>query len=123
MFCDETIQMERKRLKLTHFREVKPLEFNRRALREGLIGRSHDALWIIALKEETLTEEDISDFAKECKKYRHKLQRKIIVAFRDVDTNARLRAMEEKILTWDLNHLNQLFDLFSKPRVIAYKNE
>lgn len=123
MFCDETIQMERKRLKLTHFREVKPLEFNRRALREGLIGRSHDALWIIALKEETLTEEDISDFAKECKKYRHKLQRKIIVTFRDVDTNARLRAMEEKILTWDLDHLNQLFDLFSKPRVIAYKNE
>ena len=37
----------------------------------------------------------------------------------DVDSNARLRALDEKISTWDLNNLNQLFDAFSKPRVIV----
>jgi len=118
LFEDEVIQVEKKRLRLTHFREIKPLEFNQKNLKEGLIGRSHDSLWIMAFKYDLLTEDDITDFAKECKKYRHKLQKKIIVRFQDIDANARLRALEEKILTWDLNNLNQILDLFSKPRVI-----
>lgn len=119
LFSDEMVQIEKKRLRLNHFREIKPLEFNNRNLKEGLIGRSNDSLWIIAFKNDLLTEEYITEFAKECKKYRHKLQRKIIIAFQDIDTNARLRALEEKILTWDLNNLNQILDLFSKPRVIV----
>jgi hypothetical protein len=119
LFEDETIQIEKKRLRLNHFREIKPLEFNYRNLKDGLIGRSTDSLWIMAFKPDQLNEEDISEFAKECKKYRHKMQRKIIITFKDIEINARLRAMEEKILTWDLNNLNQIFDLFYKPRVIA----
>ncbi|MFA5410320.1 MAG: ATP-binding protein [Candidatus Omnitrophota bacterium] len=119
LFCDETIQIERKKIRLAHFREIKPLEFNRRGLKEGLIGRSQDTLWILAFKRDGLTEEDIAEFARECKKYRHKLQRKIIIAFQDIDTNAKLRALEEKIWTWDLNNLNQILDMFLKPRIIA----
>ncbi|HTY45592.1 MAG TPA: hypothetical protein VMD52_06350 [Patescibacteria group bacterium] len=118
-FSDDTLQLERKRLRLAHFREIKPMELNRAGLREGLIGRSHDSLWIVAFKKDSLTEEDVAEFAKECKKYRHKLQTKVIVTLRDIDANARLRALEEKIWTWDINRLNQIFDLFSKPRVIA----
>jgi predicted helicase len=72
----------------------------------------------MAFKQDVLTENDITEFVKECRKYRHKLQRRIIIAFRDIDANAKLRALEEKILTWDLNNLNQILDLFSKPRVI-----
>lgn len=119
LFEDEVVQIEKKRLRLNRFREIRPLEFNHRSLKEGLIGRSSDSLWIIAFKYDLLTEDDITEFAKECKKYHHKLQRKIIITFQDIDTNARLRALEEKILTWDVNHLNQILDLFSKPMVIA----
>ncbi len=119
LFNDDTIQIEKKRLRLLHFREIKQLEFRRPDLRDGLIGRSSDGLWIIALKYELLSEDDVVEFSRECKKYRNKLQRKIIVAFADMDPNARLKAMEEKILTWDLNNLNQLFDVFSKPRIIV----
>lgn len=118
LFQDDTIQIERRRLKLSHFKEIKSLEFNNRRLKEGLIGRSSESIWIMGFKHGLLTEEDIAEFAQECKKYRHKLQRKIIVAFQDIDSNARLKALEEKILTWDLNNLNQILDLFSKPRVI-----
>lgn len=121
LFEGDVAQVERKRLRLTHFREIKTMEFNNRRLREGVIGRSHDNLWIIAFKQGLLTEEDIADFSKECKKYRHKLQRKIIVALSDIDTNTRLRALEEKVWTWDLNNLNQILDLFSRPRIIAEK--
>lgn len=118
LFTDDKVQIERKKIKLDHFREIKPLHFANRSLPEGLIGRSNDSTWILGFKYDLLTEDDIGEFAKECKKYRHKLQRKIIIALNDIDANARLRAMEEKILTWDLGNLNQLLDLYSKPRVI-----
>jgi len=119
LFEDEIIQIERKKLRLTHFREIKPLEFSNASLKEGLICRSHDSLWIMAFKYELLTEDDISGFVKECRKYRQKLDRKIIIALQDIDVNARLRALEEKIWTWDLNNLNQILDVFYKPRVIV----
>ncbi|MDD5282040.1 MAG: ATP-binding protein [Candidatus Omnitrophica bacterium] len=119
LFEDDLMQFERKKIRLNHFREVKPLVFNHRFLKDGLLGRSSDSLWIMAIKSDALTEQDIAEFSKECKKYHHKSQRKIIVTLKEVDPNARLRALEEKVWTWDLNSLNQILDLFSKPRVIA----
>ncbi|MDD5108974.1 MAG: AAA family ATPase [Candidatus Omnitrophica bacterium] len=119
LFEDDLMQIERKKIRLNHFREIKPLIFNHRYLKDGLLGRSTEALWIMAIKNEALTEADITEFAKECKRYHHKSQRKIMVTLKEVDPNARLRALEEKIWTWDLNSLNQILDLFSKPRVIA----
>ena len=119
LFEDDLMQIERKKIRLNHFREIKPLVFNHRFLKDGLLGRSSDSLWIMAIKAEALTEQDIAEFSKECKRYHHKSQRKIMVTLKEVDPNARLRALEEKIWTWDLNSLNQILDLFSKPRVIA----
>jgi GTPase SAR1 family protein len=119
LFEDEMLQVEKKKIRLNHFREIKPLEFKSRMLKNGLIGRSNDSLWIIAVKAELITEEDIVEFSKECRKYRHKLQRKIIVTLKDIDVNTRLRALEEKIWAWDVNSLNQMLDLYSRPRVIA----
>jgi len=118
LFEDETIQIDRKRVRLSHFREIKQLEFNSRTLKHGLIGRSSESLWLLAVKQGSLTENDIADFSRECKKYRHKLQRKIIISFQDIETNTRLKAMEEKVWTWDINNLNSIMDLFSKPRLI-----
>jgi ATPase domain predominantly from Archaea len=118
-FEDDLVQIERKKIRLHHFREVKPLFFGQRFLKDGLLGRSSDALWIMAIKSDALTEQDIAEFSKECKRYHHKSQHKIMVTLKELDPNARLRALEEKIWTWDLNNLNQILDLFSKPRVIA----
>jgi hypothetical protein len=119
LFSDDTILMEKKRLRLERFREIKMLNFPAKGLKEGLLGRSQDSVWIMAFKNELITEDDIVDFARECKKYRHKLQRKIIVSLKSIDTNARLRAMDEKIWTWDLGSLNRLLDVFSRPRIIV----
>ena len=118
-FEDEMVQMDKGKVRLNHLREIKPLQFRSQALKCGLIGRSNDSLWIVAVKQETLTEEDIVEFSRECRRYRHKLQRKVIVTLKDIDVNTRLRALEEKIWTWDINRLNQILDLYSKPKVIA----
>ena len=119
LFKDDSVQIERKKIRLEHFKEIKPLEFNTAGLREGIIARTKESLWIMTFKDERLSEEDIAGFSRECKKFRNKLERKIIITSQGIDSNARLRALEEKILTWDLNNLNQLLDLFAKPRVIV----
>lgn len=119
LFQDDMLQIEKKKIRLSHFREIKPLEFTSKKLKDGILGRSQDSLWILAIRNDSLTEEDVADFAKECKKYRNKQQRKIMVSLQDIDTNSRLRAMEEKIWMWDVNNLNYILDLFHKPRVIA----
>ncbi|MBU0502913.1 MAG: hypothetical protein ABH882_06045 [Candidatus Omnitrophota bacterium] len=117
LFADDSIQIEKKRLKLTHFREIKKVEFTNRGIREGLVCRSGESLWIIAFKPDVLNEIDISEFARECKKFRYRLQKKIIITMREMDANSRLRALEEKIMTWDVDNLNQILDLYSRPRI------
>jgi hypothetical protein len=119
LFEDEVVQIERKKIRLNHFREIKPLSFGAKGIKDGIIGRSQDCLWIIAFKTEQLTEGDVMEFVKECKKFRSKSQRKIIVTLGSIDQNTRLRAMEEKIWAWDVNRVNEIFDLYFKPRVIA----
>lgn len=119
LFEDEVMQLDRSKIRLNHLREIKPLEFSAKRLKYGLIGRSTTSLWILAFKQELLTEDDITEFEKECKKYRHKVQRKVIITLGDIDINTRLRAMEKKILAWDINTVNKIFDFYSKPWVIA----
>jgi len=119
LFADERVQIERRKVTLNHFREIKPLGFRGRGLKEGLLCRSLESLWIFGLSPDMLSEEDIAEFARECKKYRSKLQQKIIITMRDIDPNSRLKALEEKVWTWDLNNVNQLLDLFSRPRIIS----
>ncbi|MDD4908412.1 MAG: ATP-binding protein [Candidatus Omnitrophica bacterium] len=118
LFENEAVCVERKRLKLDQFREIKSLTFNCAGLKDGLIGRSADSLWIVAFKQGLVTEDDIAEFSRECKKYKQKVQRKIVITPDCVDANVRLKALDEKILTWDIDNLNQLLDLFSKPRVV-----
>jgi len=73
----------------------------------------------MAVKREALTEEDIVDFTKQCRRFHYaKPQKKVIVTNYSIDTNARLKAMEEKVLTWNLDDLNLILDLYNKPRVI-----
>jgi len=119
LFEDEVIQLEKKRIKLNHFREIKSLDLRCRFAKEGLLGRGQEGVWILAVKNDQLCEEDITEFARECKKYRHKTQRKIIITLKDIDDNTRLKAMEEKVWAWDIDNLNQMLWLFSKPGIVV----
>ncbi|MFA5089416.1 MAG: ATP-binding protein [Candidatus Omnitrophota bacterium] len=119
LFDDDMVQLDRKKIRLSHFREIKPLELNGRFLKDGIIGRSSENVWIMGLKKEAITEEDIVDFSRECKKYRHGEQKKIIITLKDIDMNTRLKALNDKVITWDVNILNQILDLFAKPRIIV----
>ena len=119
LFSDDRIQMERKSIRLDRFREIKPLEFGSKRLKDGLICRSGDSVWILAFGAGAVTEDDVADFSRECRKYRNKTLRKIIVNLAELDHNSHLKALEEKIITWDLGTVNRILDLYSRPRIIA----
>jgi len=119
LFENELIQIRMKKIRLIRFREVKPLNFVHSRLNSGLLGRSKYSLWIMAIKPDSLTEEDIIDFSNQCQRLRYaKPQRKVIITNSQIDSNVRLKAMEEKVLTWDFDDLNLILDLYNKPRVI-----
>jgi hypothetical protein len=121
-FENSSIQLKTKRIRLSHFQEVKTLSFTRGRLNEGLLGRSKQSLWIMAIKPGDLTEEDVADFSRQCHRLRYaKPQKKIIITNYDIDANVRLKAMEEKVITWNLDDLNLIFDLYSEPRVVPQR--
>lgn len=119
-FQDESIEFGRRRLKLTKFDEVKLLDFPGRVINQGIYGRGAGNIWIAALKSDRVNERDISEFIVECKRFKNKRLRKVLIVLGDVDLNASLLAKEERIQTWNLGHLNLLLKLFGKPKIIHY---
>lgn len=120
-FEDDLLQVGKRKIRLSRFKELKPLNFKNKSLPHGLIGRAKDSLWILALRNDNINEDDITEFSQECRRFRYKQLRKIIVSLEAIDPNVHLKALEEKIWTWDINHLNNLLDLYSKPRVISQR--
>ncbi|MCM8799552.1 MAG: hypothetical protein NC900_02315 [Candidatus Omnitrophica bacterium] len=118
LFENECVYIDRKKIKLINFREIKPLKFNALPFKDGLIGRSTDSVWLIAIKDGLITEEDIVNFSDECKKFRYKSKRKIMISSNRIDTNVKLKAMEEKVLAWDIKNINLLFELFNRPLIV-----
>jgi hypothetical protein len=118
-FSDESVEMHKKRIRLNRFKEVKLLDISGRRLKEGIVARAKDGLWIAGLKMDKVEEEDIIEFAGICKKLKYnKPQKRIFIAFDDIDINARLIAKEEKISTWEAAFINSLLDIYDKPRVV-----
>lgn len=119
-FSNETIEVYRKRVRLSHFREVKLLDINSGLIREGVLARAANSLWVAGLKAERAEEEDIIEFAGICRKLKYsRPQKRIFITFDEIDENARLIAKEEKISTWDMPLVNSLFDIFDKPRIVT----
>ncbi|MFH1202286.1 MAG: hypothetical protein V1674_05295 [Candidatus Omnitrophota bacterium] len=119
LFSNDSVQLERHKFKLSQFKELKQLRFDGGQIKKGIAGITKNSLWLAGIKEDKITENDVAEFAAECKKYRNKLQKKIIIAFNDIEANASLLAKQNKILTWDIENLNSLFDLYGKPRIVA----
>jgi hypothetical protein len=118
-FSNEAIEVHCKRLRLSHFKEVKLLDISGPRIKEGVLARAPNSLWVAGLKAERAEEEDIIEFAGICKRLKYnRPQKRIFITFDDIDENARLIAKEEKISTWDMPLVNSLFDIFDKPRIV-----
>lgn len=121
LFKNESVQMERKKIVLSHFKEIRLLKLEKGSFDAIILAESPDVLWIVAVKNGLLSDADIAEFISECKKYRSpKSQRKIIITLNEkIDMNTKLKALEEKVMTWETSYLNSLFGLYNKPAIFV----
>ncbi len=118
LFEGDDVLIERKKVRLSPFKELKIITFDESHLKIGIFGKAQDSMWLAAIKEDGIKEQDVNEFIQSLKKFRYKTINKIMIGLGDVERNARLIAKESSILTWDIANINNLFDIFGKPRII-----
>ena len=118
LFANESIVIERKKIILSHFKEIKSLKYGAKNFDAIVLAKSVDMPWIIAIKKETLTPADITNFISKCRAHGHpRSQRRIIITLNTIETNAKLKALQEKIITWQTQDLNILLKLYKRPNI------
>ena len=60
---------------------------------------------------------------EEMKRTRKKIQRKVIIALRGIDQNAKLMAQQANIQLWGLRDFNSLLDLYNLPKIILFSEK
>jgi hypothetical protein len=118
LFEHDTLHIDKKRLQLSTFKELKIIGFENTDLKIGIFAKAQDSLWLAAIKEDGIGEHDVNEFIQTTKKFKHKTINKLIICLGDIERNARLLAKESQILTWDIANINSLMDLYGKPRII-----
>lgn len=120
LFKDEVIQFDRKKIVLSHFKEISLLPNNAGSFNALISAKAQDSFWVIAVKNGELTEKDVAYFISECRRFKGQAsQRRIIISLDKIDTNAKLKALEEKIIAWETPELNSLLELYNQPIIFA----
>ena len=52
------------------------------------------------------------------KQHKQKLQRRVIISLADLEANARLKALQERMWIWNEDELNTLLNLYDKPYIV-----
>lgn len=115
-FGNEIIMVQNKLFKFWRFEEVRPWSCG--DLQDCIIARYKDGYWACLIRKEEINESQVQEFLSYCKKSKCKIRRAIIIAFKELDLNVRLAALEKKIWIWTLSDLNLLLDLYGKEQIV-----
>ena len=119
-FDNESFQLNGRRYRLPLFQEI--TSFKPQNLMEThfdiIKAAAEEEIWYVVLKEESLFENDVNAFLNELKKIEKKPQRRVIISLNELDANARLRALQEKMWIWNEAELNTLLNLYDKPYIV-----
>jgi AAA+ ATPase superfamily predicted ATPase len=74
--------------------------------------------WFIILKPEKICENDIHAAIGEYKKMVQKPQQCVLISLSELDENARVRALQERMWIWSEGELNTLLQLYDKPYIM-----
>ena len=116
-FRNDVVEVSHKKIKCPAFLEIASRPTNGRFF--PILGQTSQGRWICQVFRDLITEGDVAGFADELKKFRRKIQRKVMVALGGIDLNAKLMAQEGEIQIWDLENLNALLELYGKLKVIV----
>lgn len=113
---NEQIDIDDKRLHLHTFHSIKTVQpYPWLFIMEDNISST---IWLCAVKENYVTESEITELVGIINGLNEKPAKKILIAVSGMDINAKLIAKEKKILIWDLKQLNTLLDFYGCQRII-----
>jgi len=114
-FNNETVEIDSRKRRLMHFERTEIIEDYGK---KYIVGYLKDKFCLAYLSKEKIDENDILEFIKYGMKYKPNLQRRVILPLGDMDMNARLMAKELKMWIWDLDTINEVFDIFGRQRIV-----
>ncbi|MBI3317482.1 MAG: hypothetical protein HYZ85_05730 [Candidatus Omnitrophica bacterium] len=120
-FRNDAVEMNQKRVSCPHFMEIASRPTNGRIF--PIHARNQAVRWICQVAQDPVREEHVSLFLDELKRFRKRVQRKVLIALKGVDQNARLMAQEARIQIWGLRDFNALLDLYNLPKIIPMIEE
>jgi hypothetical protein len=74
--------------------------------------------WAITFKEGMIMDSDVTAFMRSTKELKKKITRRVIIAINEIDSNARLRALQEKMWVWSTRDLNSILNLYGKSFIV-----
>ena len=119
-FDNEALHLNGRLYKLPSFTAIAPetAPEGRRADINIIRASSQDGDWFIVFKESALYENDVAAFVEMSKESKQKLQRRIIISLAELEANARLKALQERMWIWSEDELNTLLNLYDKPYIV-----
>ena len=115
-FGNDVIELRSKKIKCPRFQEIVSKPTNGRMF--PVVAKGQHSRWMCQVVRERAKEEDVRLFVEDLGRLRSKVHKKIIIALRGIELNAKLLAQESKIQLWDLRDLNAILDLYGHPKVI-----
>ena len=119
-FDNELFQLNGKKHRLPNFSAIHPLNFNGSTSQnlKGLIAQTSGDLWAITYKEGMILDTDVTAFLSSTKDLNQRVTRRVIISINEIETNARLRALQEKMWIWNITDLNFVLNLYGKPYIV-----
>ncbi len=118
-FRNDLVELNQKRTRFPQFSEIAFRPTNGRVF--PLFARNPDVRWICQIANQPVQEEDVHFFMEDLKRFRKKVQRKIMITLAGIDQNAKLMAQAAEIQLWDLRNFNTLLDIYDLPKIIMMK--
>ena len=115
-FQGEVVEVDHKKQRIPPFEEIQRMSWEGK----GMYLRAHSkgGLWISAIYDQLLGEEEILTLLGRCKRHPEKIHRKILIPLRGMDDTARLLAKEARLWTWELPQLNLLFRVHGQDAIL-----
>ncbi len=119
-FDNESLNLNGRRYKLPVFSQITPLKLRSIAgtYIDAMCTECDEGTWLVAMRKDPFTEGDINALLSEAKNMGPKPQRLVVVSLSNLDENARVRALQERMWVWNEQEINSLMHLYDKPYVV-----
>jgi len=119
-FDDESFLVQGRKYKLPIFTEVasSKMRMANGSCFDVIHAKGEGENWVLVLKPDPVHETDLVNFLNEYKKIEPKPQRCVLVTLSELDENAKIRALQERLWVWREAELNAFMHLYDEPYIV-----